>query len=93
MSIKGISLEDLDNLQVDEKRNLYWEGKKLKTELKLSFWQNVGAIAVAASAITASLASILASVVTLQTGETTHEISVTIEQPQEVPETPAAALN
>lgn len=78
VDIQGFDINDFDKFGVDGDNNLYWDRKRLKTELRLSLWQKVGAIAVTVSAILASIASIVSSVASLTQKQATHEIQLTM---------------
>lgn len=55
----SVGIDRLDYLGVDNKRNLYWDGKRIEIRrpLSLSFWQKTGAVLLAASAIAGALAA------------------------------------
>ncbi len=54
-SLRTISLEGLSLLAMDPKGNLYWDGERLATTLKLSFLQKLGAVIVTLFAIAGGL--------------------------------------
>jgi hypothetical protein len=54
-SLKPISLEGLSLLAMDPKGNLYWDGERLATTLKLTPLQKIGAAIVSIVAIAGGL--------------------------------------
>jgi hypothetical protein len=42
--VRPISLEELDCLGLDAQHRLYWNGKRVRTGVELSFWQSLGAV-------------------------------------------------
>jgi hypothetical protein len=55
----SVGLDRLDYLGVDSAGNLYWDGKRveIRRPLSLSLWQKIGAVLLAASAVTGAVAT------------------------------------
>lgn len=57
MTRKTVSLEELDNLEVDEDDILYWKGRRLKTHSVLDLTTAQATIAIIAAASAFSMAA------------------------------------
>jgi hypothetical protein len=57
--VRIMSLEQLDNLGIDERGGLYWHGKpvEVKSRFKLSRWQAIGALLVGTFAVIGAVGS------------------------------------
>ena len=63
-NVWNIGMDRLDYLGVDDKGQLYWNGQPLEVRrpLSLSFWQRIGAVAIAVSAVVGALAATASAV-------------------------------
>ena len=59
--ISPIGIDSLDHLGVDQGGSLYWKGKQVRTvnRLKLNYWQNAIAVAVAIATIVQAVTAVL----------------------------------
>lgn len=55
--VRPISLTGVNFLGLDDNGQLYWDGKLIKTEVRLSILQNVGVAITVLSAIVAAIAT------------------------------------
>jgi hypothetical protein len=55
--VRPISLDGLDHLGVDSRQRLYWDGKRVKTGLDLTWFQTLLAVVVAASTLLGAFAT------------------------------------
>ena len=54
--VRAIGQDELDCLGVDRRGNLYWDGKPVEVRhFSLTFWQKVGAVIIAGSALVAAI--------------------------------------
>lgn len=79
-NLHNLKPDDLDNFQIDDDHNLYWNGHRLKTELKLTKLQNIWAIIVTVAAILASLATIASSVSSYVKKESSYDVQLQISK-------------
>lgn len=58
--VRGIGMNELDNLGIDRNGVLYWNGRVITIEkrLTLSFWQKAWAVVIAAMAFLVSISAI-----------------------------------
>ncbi|MAZ02537.1 MAG: hypothetical protein CMN56_05305 [Sneathiella sp.] len=61
-NVRSISVEGLENLGISDSGELYWDGKRLKVENKvtLNLWQNTLAAITAGSALVVAAVSVIA---------------------------------
>ena len=61
-NVRSISVEGLDNLGISDNGELYWDGKRLEVEKKvtLNLWQNMLAAITAGSALVVAVVSVIA---------------------------------
>ena len=54
-----ITPDDLDRLGINDKQELFWDGKRVevRSRLNLSLWQTLGAVVVGAAAVCGGVAS------------------------------------
>jgi hypothetical protein len=66
--VRPIAFEGLDHLGVGEDGALYWDGKPVEVRRVLHFnwWQRVGAVAVALSAVASAGAAVISSLCDLK---------------------------
>jgi hypothetical protein len=55
--VRRVSLEQLDHLGVDSQQRLYWDGKRIKTGLDLTWPQTIGGLIIAVATVLAALGS------------------------------------
>jgi hypothetical protein len=61
MSVSPITMDELAEFSVDKEGQLYWRGKRVKTEQRItfSFWQGLAAVLVTTGTFASGLTAVL----------------------------------
>jgi len=67
--VRPITFDKLDDLGIDESDNLYWQGRKLRTQtaIKLDFWVNLSVIAAGVGTLGSFILSLVEFVCQMRT--------------------------